>query len=151
MRAVLLGASGMLGRQLQLQPGPEQKIIAFSRAQLDVRDEEALRREIRAARPDYVINASGYTNVDGAESHADEAFDVNANAVGVLATLCLEAGCTLVHFSTDYVFDGTKDGFYGEDDAPNPLNVYGASKLEGEMRIRRSGARHLILRTQWLY
>jgi dTDP-4-dehydrorhamnose reductase len=151
VKALLFGARGLLGGEIQRQRPATHALTALTRTEVDVRDADAVRAAIRDTAPDWVINASGYTNVDGAELEPDVAFDVNARAVGDMARLCREQRCGMLHFSTDYVFDGTKSGFYTEDDAPRPINAYGAGKLAGEVRVRESGARHLIVRTQWLY
>jgi dTDP-4-dehydrorhamnose reductase len=149
-RALLLGAGGMVARALCDTALPDWSIVARPRAELDVRDPVALAAAIDDARPDWLINTSGYTSVDGAEDHRDEAFAVNGTAVGTMGRLARARRCAVLHFSTDYVFDGTS-GPYTEDDVPNPLSVYGASKLAGETLLRESGAHHLIIRTQWVY
>jgi dTDP-4-dehydrorhamnose reductase len=151
MRVLLLGAGGMLARALRAHVTADSEITEKTRMELDIRDSPAVRQLVTATACDWVFNASGYTSVDAAEHNQEQAFAVNAVAVGALAGICAEAGCGLLHFSTDYVFDGTKKGFYAEDDEPRPLNVYGASKLSGEELLRSSDARHLIVRTQWLY
>lgn len=151
MKAVLLGAGGLLGRAIQSQKPAEHELIALAHADLDVRDARAMADAIRATRPDWVINASGYTNVDNAERQPEVAYAVNDVAVGEMARLCHDVDCGLLHYSTDYVFDGTKAGFYTEDDPPRPLSTYGKSKLQGEERVRASGARQLIIRSQWLF
>jgi dTDP-4-dehydrorhamnose reductase len=116
-----------------------------------LRDAARIGEAVRAANPDVIVNAAAYTAVDKAESEGDLAFAVNAVAPGILAEEARRSGTLLVHYSTDYVFDGSKPTPYVEDDAPNPLNVYGASKLAGERAIAASGCRHLILRTSWVY
>jgi dTDP-4-dehydrorhamnose reductase len=151
VKAILFGAGGMLGRDLQSQKPAEHEIIAFTHRDLDVRDARAIDDAIRSARPQWVINASGYTNVDGAAREPEMADAVNAVAVGEMARLCRQHDCVLLHYGTDYVFDGAKTGFYSEDDAPNPLSTYGRSKLNGEELARASGARYLIVRSQWLF
>lgn len=151
MRVLLLGAGGTVGRELQAQRPPNHEILPYTHAQLDIRDEAGVNRLLREHRPSWVINAGGVTDVDRAEREPELAYDVNSAAVGVLAASCRTAGCGLVHFSTDFVFDGSKSGCYSEDDAPAPVNTYGASKLEGEERVRRSGIEHLVLRTQWVF
>jgi len=151
MRALVLGAGGLLGREFASEKPREHEIVALAHADLDVRDTAAVQRVIRDLSPNWVINASGFTHVDAAERDRDAAFAVNAAAVGELARVCGENRSGLAHFSTDYVFDGAKTGCYREDDEPLPLSVYGASKLAGEELVRRSGARHLIIRTQWLF
>lgn len=151
MRVVVLGAGGLLGRALAAAPPPGVSLQCFARSGLDVRDTTALERMLHDARPHWVLNASAYTNVDGAEAGRDEAWAVNATAVGELARLCRLAGAGLAHFSTDYVFAGDREGCYAEDDPVAPVNAYGASKEAGERLVRDSGARHLIIRTQWLF
>ena len=106
---------------------------------------------MRRLKPTLVVNAAAYTAVDDAESHVEEATLANATAPGILAEECGRIGALLVHYSTDYVFDGTKGSPYCEDDTPNPVNEYGKSKLAGEVAIRHSGAPHIILRTSWIY
>ena len=150
MRVVLLGAGGMLARALIREVPSGCNLSPLTRAELDVRDSEAIARVLREVKPRYVINASAYSNVDGAESNSAEAFAVNADAVGEMARLCAASGCGLVHYSTDYVFDGAAEGFYAESDEPNPLSVYGKSKLAGEQHAR-SIERHLVIRSQWLF
>lgn len=151
MRVLLLGAGGMLAREILAQRPAQHSVVSLTRAEVDIRDPDALQRAVRENRPTWVINGSGYTDVDAAESDSTTAFAVNSKAVGDLARFCRENDCGLLHFSTDYVFDGMKDGLYAEDDATNPISVYGASKLAGEKLIRESATRHLILRTRWLY
>lgn len=127
------------------------EIHAFASAELDLADPAALRDAARSLKPDLIVNAAAYTAVDKAESEPDLARAVNAAAPGVLAEEAARLGALLVHYSTDYVFDGAKDGPYAEDDPTGPLGVYGATKLEGEERIRAAGCRHLIFRTSWVY
>jgi dTDP-4-dehydrorhamnose reductase len=151
MNALLLGAGGLLGGALLKQKPSDVALVAFTRAELDVRDSDALQRAITGCSPDWIINASGLTNVDAAEQDPDLAFAVNADAVGVMARLSRTAKCGLLHFSTDYVFDGRKGDLYTEADEPHPVNVYGESKLAGERLVASSGALYLVVRTQWLY
>jgi dTDP-4-dehydrorhamnose reductase len=106
---------------------------------------------VREVKPDLIVNPGAYTAVDQAESEPELAMKINGEAPGVMAEEAKRLGALLVHYSTDYVFDGRKDSPYTEDDAPNPLSVYGRTKLAGEMAVRASGARHLILRTSWVY
>src|SRR2546422_626556 len=126
-------------------------LFPFPRGDLDITDTEALAATVREVRPDVVINAAAYTAVDRAESEADAAFRVNGAAGGGLGRIAREAGARGIHFSTDYVFGGTPVEPYAEESPPNPLNVYGASKLAGETALRASGAPCLIVRTQWLF
>jgi dTDP-4-dehydrorhamnose reductase len=118
---------------------------------LDVTDAEAVRRAVEQYAPDVVVNAAAYTAVDRAESEPEAAFAVNRDGAAHCAEACAVAGIPLIHFSTDYVFDGTKGAPYTEDDAPNPLGVYGASKLVGEEAVRDRLDTHVILRTSWVF
>ena len=151
MKILLLGKDGQLGWELQRALAPLGEVQAFGRAGADLGDPESLRALVRDIRPDVIVNAAAYTAVDKAESDADLAQRVNALAPGVLAEEAQALGAWLVHYSTDYVFDGSKDGAWVETDATRPLSVYGRTKCEGEERIRASGARHLILRTSWVF
>lgn len=151
MRILLTGPAGQVGAAL-LETLPRLgEVVAASHARLDLANPDSIRRAVRAARPEVIVNAAAYTAVDQAETERPLAFAVNAVAPGILAEEAKRAGALLVHYSTDYVFDGAKASPYVEDDAPNPINVYGASKLEGERAIVGSGCRHLILRTSWVY
>ena len=148
MNLLLTGRNGQVGSELQkiLQPA-----LATDHAALDLADADAIRRLVREVKPDLIVNAAAYTAVDRAESEPELAMQVNAVAPGVLAEEAKRRGALLIHYSTDYIFDGAKRSPYVEDDAPNPLGVYGRSKLEGETRTRASGCRHLIIRTAWVY
>jgi dTDP-4-dehydrorhamnose reductase len=151
LRILLTGGNGQVGWELRKTLAPLGEILAPGRTELDLRDAARLREAVRAANADVIVNAAAYTAVDRAESERDAAFAVNAAAPGVLAEEAKKSGALLVHYSTDYVFDGDKPAPYVEEDEPNPLNVYGASKLAGERAIAASGCRHLILRTSWVY
>ena len=151
MRVLLLGAGGMLGRDLVAAAPRGTDVVATDVAQLDIADPAAVERRLIELRPRWVINAAAYTQVDRAESEQEVAMLVNGAAVAALAGACARLGIALVHFSTDYVFDGTSSRPYVEDDATAPLGAYGRSKLLGEVGIRASGAEHLLLRTQWLF
>jgi len=148
LKVLLTGRNGQVGSELEkvLQPA-----LATDRAALDLADADAIRRLVREHKPDVIVNAGAYTAVDKAEDEPDLAMAVNGQAPGVLAEEAKRLGALLVHYSTDYIFDGAKRSPYVEDDAPNPLGVYGRTKLEGEARIRASGCRHLIVRTAWVY
>jgi dTDP-4-dehydrorhamnose reductase len=126
-------------------------VIALDRSALDLRDSDRIRQIIREVRPDVMVNAAAYTSVDQAESEPLLAREVNAIAPRIMAEELSRIGAALVHYSTDYVFDGTKSGPYTEEDPPNPICAYGESKLEGELAVQRSGVTHLILRTSWIY
>ena len=150
---MLLGKSGMLGSRFveyfgQVDGG---ELYAFDSKELDVCDFGLVREKVENLRPDFVINCAAYTAVDEAESHEDEAFRINADAAGHLAKCCKEVGATLIHFSTDYVFDGENPGGYDEAGITSPINVYGASKLKGEQMIAESMEKFYIIRTSWLF
>ena len=151
MKILLTGRNGQVGWELERSLAPLGQVIATDLATLDLADADATRLAVRAAKPDVIVNAAAYTAVDKAESERDLAHAINATAVGVLAEETKRLGALLVHYSTDYVFDGTKPSPYVEDDAPNPVNVYGASKLAGERAVQASGCGYLILRTSWVY
>jgi dTDP-4-dehydrorhamnose reductase len=151
MKILLLGKDGQVGWELQRALAPLGKLHAFGRAQADLADPESLRALVRGLLPDVIVNAAAYTAVDKAESDRATAHAVNAVSPGVLAEEAAARGAWLVQYSTDYVFDGAKDAPWVETDATNPLSVYGRTKCEGEERIRASGARHLILRTSWVF
>jgi dTDP-4-dehydrorhamnose reductase len=148
---MLVGRDGQVGRELARSLAPLGEVHALGRAQLDLADAGRISAVVRAASPVVIVNAAAYTAVDRAESEPELAFAVNATAPGLLAAEAARLGALLVHYSTDYVFDGTKPGAYVEDDPPHPLNVYGSSKLAGERAIAASGCRRLILRTSWVY
>jgi dTDP-4-dehydrorhamnose reductase len=147
MRILLTGTSGQVGWELQRTLAPLGEVIAADRAVLDLADTAGIRRTVAAIAPDLIVNPAAYTAVDRAESEPDLAHAINAIAPRELAA----CGMPLVHFSTDYVYDGTKPDAYTEADTPNPLGAYGASKLAGDQAVLQSGAPHLILRTGWVY
>jgi dTDP-4-dehydrorhamnose reductase len=151
LRILLTGATGQVGWELRKTLAPLGEVKFFDRFGLDLADIPSLVAAVRSLQPDIVVNAAAYTAVDKAESERDLAFAVNATAPRVLAEEAKRIGAMLVHYSTDYVFDGEKADSYVEDDATRPINVYGESKLAGERAILASGCRHLILRTSWVY
>jgi len=150
-RILLLGKDGQLGWELQRALAPLGPLVALGRADCDLADPDRLRAVVRAAAPDVIVNAAAYTAVDKAESDPQPCSAVNSVAPGILADEAKRSGAWLVHYSTDYVFDGSKQGAYREDDATAPLSIYGATKLAGEQAIRQSGCRHLIFRTSWVF
>ena len=151
MNILISGRNGQLAQALQQRLAGLGRLQVLGREQLDLAEPERIRRTMRELRPDLVINAAAYTAVDQAEHEPEAAFAINARAPGVLAEEAERLGVPLLHFSTDYVFDGSKTTPYTEDDATNPLSVYGQSKLEGEQAISAVGGMHLILRTSWVY
>lgn len=155
MRMLLFGASGQLGWELQRALAPLGPVTALDRAACDVGDAEALRQALRAQAADVIVNASALTAVDRAETERELAFRINAQAPQLMAEEAARCGAWLVHYSTDYVFDGGGERPWTEDDAPAPINAYGESKLAGEQAIQRlmqpAGGRYLILRTSWVY
>src|SRR5690348_2914337 len=151
MRVLLTGRDGQVGWELERTLQALGSVVATDRATLDFADADAVRRTVREAKPGLIVNAAAYTAVDRAESEPELAMRINADAPRILAEEALRLGAILIHYSTDYVFDGTKPVPYVEADAPNPINVYGKSKLEGERGILATGCRHLILRTSWVY
>ncbi len=151
MRVLVTGAHGQVGADVVELLAGRAEVIACDRAALDLADPAAIVERVRAARPALIVNAGAYTAVDRAESEADRARAVNARAPEILAAEAKRSGALLVHYSTDYVFDGTKAGPYVEDDPVAPLSTYGATKLEGERAVAASGCDHLILRTTWVY
>ena len=152
MKSILvIGKNGQVGSELSHALRANGDITALGRAELDLTNPDAIRAIIRAAKPDVIVNAAAYTAVDKAESEPELAMQVNAIAPGIMAEEALRLGALLVHYSTDYVFDGAKPAAYIESDIPNPLNVYGRTKLAGEQAIQATGAAHYILRTSWVY
>jgi dTDP-4-dehydrorhamnose reductase len=150
MKILITGASGQLGRWL-LHPLRAHTLIALDRYTLDILQFERVRDAIEHHKPDLVINASAFNDVDGAESQVTEAYAVNALGPRNLAIATAARGIPLVHVSTDFVFDGASERPYHEFDRPNPLSVYGATKLAGEESVRTLNSRHYIIRTAWLY
>ena len=154
---LVLGARGMLGQELvdtvgvRLGDGPTTGVIAWDVDELDIRDGHAVRAALHDLCPSTVVNAAAYTQVDGCETHVEEAMAVNSVGPANLARACEGIGAQLVHFSTDFVFDGRADQPYATDARAHPLSVYGRSKWDGECAIRASGVEHLVIRTSWLF
>jgi dTDP-4-dehydrorhamnose reductase len=152
MRVVVIGTSGQLARCLAEEQPHHIGAVFLGRDRLDLARPGDVSPTLAAERPDLIINAAAYTAVDKAETEPDLAFAINRDGPAALAAFCATRGVTLIHISTDYVFDGAKPVPYVEDDAPSPINVYGASKLAGEQAVRRTMAqRSLIVRTSWVY
>lgn len=150
MKLLLTGKNGQVGFELQRALAVLGEVLAIDSKDCDLADEAAIRRIVRTIRPDIIVNPAAYTAVDKAESEPGLAQAINARAPSVLAEEAQALGALLVHYSTDYVFDGSKAGAYQESDTPNPSSVYGATKLAGERAIAASCPRHLILRTSWV-
>lgn len=151
MKILLTGASGQVGYELERALQPLGDVVAVDRARMDLSDLDQVRDVVRAVRPQLIVNPAAYTAVDKAESEPELAHRINALAPGVMAEEAKLLGAAMVHISTDYVFDGSKQGPWLETDLPNPINVYGASKLAGEQAIAAAGIAHLIFRTSWVY
>ena len=151
MKLLLFGKGGQVGWELQRARAPLGELVALGSTEADFRDPQSLPALVRAHRPDVIVNAAAHTAVDRAESEPELASAINAVAPGVLAREAAAAGAWLVHYGTDYVFDGSGRAPRDEDAPTGPRGVYGRTKLEGEQEIRASGCRHLILRTSWVY
>jgi dTDP-4-dehydrorhamnose reductase len=153
MRLLLAGWRGQVARALaELAPScPDVSALSIGRAALDVQDPGSVSRAMADLRPDVVINSAAYTGVDKAESEPEAAFRLNRDGARLLASSAARYGAAIIHISTDYVFDGSKGEPWREDDPPNPINVYGQSRLAGEEAVRQANPRHLIVRTSWLH
>ena len=151
MKILLTGCAGQLGRELKRSLASLGEVVACDRRQIDLADPDAVRDAVRAIAPDAIVNAAAYTAVDKAEAEPATAGAINTVAPGILADEAKRLGALLVHYSTDYVFDGAKPTPYIEDDVTAPLSAYGRSKRDGDLAIAASGARYLILRTSWVY
>jgi len=151
MKILLLGKYGQLGWELQRSLSPVGSVTALDYPEIDLVQEDNMVKMVRAHHPEVIVNATAYTAVDKAESEPEIAMAINARAPGLLAEEAQRLGAVLIHYSTDYVFDGKKGSEYIENDLPNPLGVYGQSKLGGERSIQEVGGNALILRTSWVY
>lgn len=151
MRLLVIGANGQVGCELRQSLAPLGEVIALDRAACDLARPAEVARILRAATPDVIVNAAAYTAVDRAEQEEELATLINGTAVGEIAQAARQLGALLIHYSTDYVFDGRKDAPYAEDDVPSPISAYGRSKLAGERAIAQCGGRYLIVRTSWIY
>lgn len=150
-KILLTGANGQVGWELQRTLSSLGEVVALDSQGLNLADAADVRAKLKTLTPDVIVNAAAYTAVDKAESEIDRAHAVNAIAPGIMAEEAAHTGALLVHYSTDYVFDGSGSAPWREEDTCHPLNVYGRTKLEGEALIQRSGCRHLIFRTSWVY
>jgi dTDP-4-dehydrorhamnose reductase len=151
MRILLLGKYGQLGWELHRCLGPLGEVIALDYPEIDLSLPDQALQAVRQAKPQVIVNASAYTAVDRAESEPHIAQAINARTPGALADEARRCGAALIHYSTDYVFDGSQRQPYVESDAPNPLGVYGQSKLDGERAVQGAAGAYLILRTSWVY
>ena len=151
MSILLLGKDGQVGWQLQRSLAPHGQVIAYGRIECDMADLDRVRSVVRQIKPSVIVNASAYTAVDRAESEPELARRINAEAPGVLAEETAALGALLVHYSTDYVYDGCKSAAYAETDLTSPQSVYGRTKLAGEEAIRSVGGKSLIFRTSWVF
>jgi dTDP-4-dehydrorhamnose reductase len=151
MKILLLGHKGMLGSDLLFQLSSKHDVIGLDKDEIDIASALECKKAIEASVPDLVINAAGYTNVDGCEEAKEECHAVNAEAVKNIANACRKKNVRIIHFSTDYVFDGKATTPYKEDNESSPINVYGASKLAGERYLRDLSDNYILIRTAWLY
>jgi dTDP-4-dehydrorhamnose reductase len=151
MKIVIVGSAGRLGTMLMRDYQKKHEVVGFNRTELDLADCDAIRKKLGAINFDVLINAAAFTNVDACETERDRAFLINCEAPGVLAEICNDRDAKLIHFSTDYVFDGDKHAPYTEKDQANPISVYGESKLAGEQNVLAAGSDHLVLRVSWVF
>jgi dTDP-4-dehydrorhamnose reductase len=151
MKILICGRNGQVSQELQASLAGLGSLVVLGRNRLDLAQPAQIRQQVRQVAPDLIINAAAHTAVDQAQSEPELAFAINAIGPGILAEEAASLGVPLIHYSTDYVFDGSKHEPYVESDAPNPLGVYGASKLAGEQAIAAVHEQHLILRTSWVY
>jgi len=151
MKILLLGNTGQVGWELNRTLLTLGELIALDYPQIDMADQGSIRSLIQEVKPDLIVNATAYTDVDKAENEPNLAMAINGTGPGILASEAKKSGAALIHYSTDYVFDGTKRSPYTEEDQPNPINVYGQTKLAGEKAIQEVGGTYLIFRTSWVY
>ncbi len=151
MKIAVIGSGGRLGAALVREYRDKYDVAGFNHAQLDLSNLDNVRETLLATNFDVLINAAAFTNVDLCETERDRAFLINAEAPGVLAKICTDRNAKLIHFSTDYVFDGEKSAPYTEEDVANPISVYGASKLAGEENVLAADSRHLVMRVSWVF
>ena len=151
VRILLTGVTGQVGGELLRTLGPLGEVVAPSRAEMDLANQSSIREMIRSVKPRWIVNPGAYTAVDKAESEPELAYAINAEAVRAIGEEASAIGAGVIHFSTDYVFDGSGSAPYRETDTTRPVSVYGASKLAGERALAESGAGHAIFRTSWVY
>jgi len=151
MRLLLIGKSGQLGWELQCALAPLSEVVCVDYPVIDLANKDSIRECICSVKPHLIVNAAAYTDVDKAESEVEKVIAVNGIAPGIMAEEARSIGAALIHYSTDYVFDGEKDSPYTEQDTPNPINQYSRSKLLGEQTVQQAGGAFLILRTSWMY
>lgn len=150
-KILLVGKNGQVGWELQRTLATLSEVVAVNRQEMDLANPDSIRSAIRTVRPDLIVNAAAYTAVDKAESEPELAMAINGVAPGIMAEEAKQLGVAMIHYSTDYVFDGTQASPYDEEDTPNPLSVYGKTKLAGEQAIQTAGIPYLIFRTSWVY
>ena len=148
---LIIGKDGQVGYELLRVMAPLGNVVAMGRSDVNLSDNKSIRTAISNVAPDVIINAAAYTAVDRAEDEPELAMQINGTAPGIMAEEAEKIGALFIHYSTDYIFDGTKENAYTERDIPNPVNIYGASKLAGEVAVRATKANHIILRTSWVY
>jgi dTDP-4-dehydrorhamnose reductase len=151
MKILVIGSAGRLGAALMREYQGEHDVAGFNRAQLDLSNLDKIREKLGEIDFDVLINAAAFTNVDLCETQPEQAFRINAEAPGVLANICRDKSAKLIHFSTDYVFDGEKRAPYTEDDEAKPISVYGESKLAGEKNVLAADGRHVVIRVSWVF
>ena len=151
LKILLLGNTGQLGWELNRSLLTLSELIALDYPQIDMANPNNIRSVVRDAKPDLIINATAYTNVDQAEKETDLTMAINGIGPGILAEEAKKLGSAIIHYSTDYVFDGTKGDLYVEEDQPNPINQYGETKLAGEIAVQNVGGAYIIFRTSWVY
>ena len=150
-RFLITGCNGQVGFELQRSLAPMGEVVALDRQAMNLADADSIRQAIQTYRPDVIVNAAAYTAVDQAESDRETAHTVNGIAPGIIGEEAKKLGAMVVHYSTDYVFDGAQSEPYRETDSPHPLSIYGQSKLAGELALAQSGVEHLIFRTSWVF
>jgi dTDP-4-dehydrorhamnose reductase len=151
MKILLIGKNGQVGWELKRTLATLGDLIALDYPEIDLADMDSVRRYIKEVKPTLIVNAAAYTNVDKAENEPGLAGLINGTAPGVMAEEARRIGAAFIHYSTDYVYDGTKNSAYVETDTPNPLNIYGTTKLHGDQAVEQVGGAYLILRTSWVY